>query len=168
MAKKTLLSTLKEMKSEDRKKLTHTLILTVSAAFLIVAVSLVFFSCKSDPNAYGSYTVPVDWVSIMKDSTWVVQSNNLDVEPFPVALRKLSKIVFLSQNGSTWTCRIETSTADTDECVVAMDSAASDSTKGSLTYVTTKLDVNLSESNDQYFMRLTGSGNRTCDLLLDR
>ena len=38
--------------------------------------------------------------------------------------------------------------------------------QASLTYGTTKLDVKLSESSGSYYMRLTGTGNKVCDLQL--
>ena len=158
--KKTLLETLKEMKKEDKRKLGNTMILTISTVILLVACSLLFFSCKAQPEPYKDYEPETDWTSILKDSTWTVQTNQLNTEPFPAVLRNLSKIVFKSSNANTWTCHLET-TSGYDECTITMDKDT-----GSLTYVSTKLDVKLSESSGTYYMRLTGAGNKTCDLIL--
>ena len=163
MAKKSLFTTFKEMKADEKKKLTHTVIIALSAAFLVTGISLALFSCKAQPSAYDSYTVPADWKTVLKDSTWLVDSGSLDYEDFPTALRKLSRIVFLSNEGNSWTCRLETSTAQIDECSVSLDDD-----KGSLVYGTCKLDVHLTETDDSYFMRLTASESRTVDLSLKK
>ena len=159
--KKSLFTTLKEMNKEDKKKLQHTLILTISTVMLLVGCSLLFFSCKAQPEPYKEYEPEIEWVSVLKDSTWTVQTNQLNTEPFPEALKNLSKIVFLTSNSNTWTCRLETTTGS-DECSIALDKDT-----GSLTYGPTKLDVKLSESSGTYYMRLTGAGNKICDLVLE-
>ena len=163
MANKSLFKTFREMKDDERKKLIHTIVITLSVVFFVVGISLAFFSCKSQPSAYESYSVPIDWKAVLKDSTWLVDSGALDYEDIPTALRKLSKLVFLSNDGNSWTCRIETSTAQTDECTVSMNDD-----KGFLVYGTCKLDVHLSENDNSYFMRLTASGSRTVDLALKK
>ena len=157
--KKSLLEKLKD------KKLTNAIILSLSAAFLIAGISLALFSCKAQPSAYESYSVPTDWKSILQDSTWLVNSSSsLDSSTYPEILQKLSKIVFISCDGNVWTCRLEASTAQTDECTVAMDGE-----KGTLTYAPVSLGVHLSEGGDSsYFMRLTGSDNKTVDLALKK
>lgn len=158
--KKSLFSTLKEMKKEDRKKLENTLVLTISTVILLVGCSLLFFSCKSQPEPYKEYEPEIEWASVLKDSTWTVQTNQLNTEPFPEALKNLSKIVFLTSNSNIWTCRLETADGS-DECTITLDKDT-----GSLTYGSTKLDVKLSESSGSYYMRLTGTGNKVCDLQL--
>jgi len=156
--KKGLLEKLKD------RKISHALILALSAAFLIAGVSLALFSCKAQPAAYDDISVPVDWKSVLQDSKWLVDSSSsLDSESYPEILQKLSKVVFMSCNGNVWTCRLESSTALVDECTVAMDGD-----KGTLNYDPVKLAVHLSEGEGSYFMRLTGSDNKTVDLALKK
>jgi hypothetical protein len=156
--KKGLIEKLKD------KKLTNTLILILSAAFLIAGISLALFSCKAQPSAYESYSMPTDWKSVLQDSKWLVDSSSsLDSDSYPEILRMLAKLEFLSSNGNVWTCRLEASTAQTDECTVTMDGD-----KGTLVYGPVSLGVHLSESDSSYFMRLTGSDNKTVDLALKK
>jgi len=147
------------------KKLVHGIVLALSAAFLIAGISLALFSCKAQPTAYESYSIPTDWKSILENSKWIVDSKTtLDSEIYPEILQKLSKIEFKSNSGNEWTCRLEATTGQPDECIVVMDGD-----KGTLTYDNNvKLAVHLSESENSCYMRLTGTDGKTVDLLLKK
>lgn len=152
--KKTLVSSFKEMPDKDRRKLVNTVIMVFSIVVLVAGVALVFFSCKTDPSAYRNYSMPVDWDSVLRNSTWVVESGSLNGVD-------LTKIVFLDSQNGIWSCRMETDSQQFDECFLTLSGD-----RGSLVYGQMTVNIHLVENDGIYFMRLTFPDNSISDLKL--
>ncbi len=152
---KTLFKTLKEMTKEERKKLFHSLFMSISMIFLMSGMALLLYSCKSEPVAYETYKAETDWDGVLKSGTWIRQSNNI------AAMQDVERIKFLSLEGTSWTVRLEFSGAQSDECSAVMNKDSGSLNAGSVSY-----NVHLSE-HEGYWLRLTSPSDEVADFILE-
>lgn len=152
---KSLFTTLKEMKGEDKKKLLHTVVFVLSMLFFLTGFGLTMYSCKSEPKSYEAYKAETDWQSILPSSVWVRQSGSIS------SLESVQKIRFMSNSGSSWTVRLESSETQSDECTAEINNDT-----GSLDTGTISINIHLSE-HEGYWLRLTSPSSEVLDFIFE-
>ncbi len=152
---KTLFKTIKEMKTEDRKKLVRTLLMTISLTVFVSGVGLTLYSCKSEVPSVEAYKTETDWAAVLEDSTWVKQTCRI------AALDSVQRIRFTMVDGNNWKVRLETSDAQRDECAAVIEKDS-----GTLTTDSGIVRLHLSE-HEGYWLRLTSVSGEVADFIFE-